>query len=488
MKLSLNREWTVGDEIGAGGFGRVYAVTSDESQAVAKLVPKDPGADRELLFVHLEDVRNVVPVIDGGETENAWVIVMPHADRSLGDYLEAAPDHRVTVEEAVSILRDITTALADLDGRVVHRDLKPDNLLLLNGAWCLADFGISRYAEATTSVNTQKFALSPPYAAPERWRMEHATGATDMYSLGVIGYELLSGGLPFPGPQVEGYRNQHLHSEPAELQGIPALLASLLDECMYKAPGARPSAANFLARLGRVIQPSQSAGLARLSQANRAEVSRQSALSRQESQSKSVEDTRRELTESAAKALTRIRDSLRDSILDAAPAARHIPWGDGWTIQLNEATLRFSGAVRTSPAAWDLRTPAFDVVCHASISLKIPEDQYQYEGRSHSLWFRDAQTEGEYAWFETAFMVMALRGLGAKLDPFALDPGEDAGSAVGPGLGGFQVAWPFTRLEVGRLEEFIDRWAEWLAAAAGGNLRHPSSMPERTSDGTWRQR
>ena len=141
-----------------------------------------------------------------------------------------------------------------------------------------------------------------------------------------------------------------------------------------------------------------------------------------------------------------------------------------------------------SPNAWGVRTPAFNVVSHANLNLKIPEDQYQYEGRSHSHWFCDARTEGKYAWFETAFMVMPLRGVRAKQEPFALDPGEDAGSAVGPGLGGFQVAWPFARLELGRLDEFIDRWAGWLAAPAAGYLTHPSSMPERTPDGTWRQR
>ena len=56
-------------------------------------------------------------------------------------------------------MEDIDNALIDLDGKVVHRDLKPANVLLLDGHWCLADFGISRYAEASTASDTQKFAL-----------------------------------------------------------------------------------------------------------------------------------------------------------------------------------------------------------------------------------------------------------------------------------------------------------------------------------------
>src|SRR6266511_3122073 len=85
-KLKLAREWVVGDEIGSGGFGRVYGVMSDGDEAVAKLVPKDPGADRELLFVDLNAIRNVVPVIDSGETAREWVLVMPRAERSLREH------------------------------------------------------------------------------------------------------------------------------------------------------------------------------------------------------------------------------------------------------------------------------------------------------------------------------------------------------------------------------------------------------------------
>jgi serine/threonine protein kinase len=112
----------------------------------------------------------VVPIIDSGETADEWVLVMPRAERSLRQHLDSRGDKRLEVKEAVSILTNLAVALTDLDGKVVHRDLKPENLLLLDGTWCLADFGISRYAEATTAPDTQKFALSPPYAALLHWR------------------------------------------------------------------------------------------------------------------------------------------------------------------------------------------------------------------------------------------------------------------------------------------------------------------------------
>ena len=485
MQLSLKRDWIVGDQIGSGGFGKVYVVTSGDEQAVAKFVPKDPGAERELLFVELDGVRNVVPISDSGETNDEWVIVMPRADKSLSQYLSEAGG-TIAVPDAVSVLGDIATALEDLEGNVVHRDLKPDNVLLLHGAWCLADFGISRYAEVTTAADTRKYALSAPYAAPERWRIERATGATDIYSLGVIGYEMLSGSRPFLGPEFEDYREQHLHRDPPDLPGVTPLLGALLEECLYKAPGARPSAANFLTRLSRIQQGPQSGGLARLAEANQAEVSRRATASRQESQSRSVEEVRQELAESAGKALTRIVDGLRDSILAAAPSVTHQPSVGGWTLRLNQATLRFSGPARTAVSPWQGRTAPFDVVCHAKLSLEIPENYYQYQGRGHSVWFCDAQAKSEYAWFETAFMVIFSRER-RKQNPFALDPGEESGLALGSGLASYQVAWPFTRLEAGQLDDFIDRWASWFASAAGGTLSEPGRMPEGTPEGTWRQ-
>lgn len=126
------------------------------------------------------------------------------------------------------------------------------------------------------------------------------------------------------------------------------------------------------------------------------------------------------------------------------------------------------------------------MVYATSLSLKIPRNRYDYEGRSHSLWFGDIQQPGDYSWFETAFMISPLMAKRARLDPFALRPGVPAAKAVGPGMTEYQVAWPFTPLIVGELDEFIDRWAGWFADAAEGRLNRPGSMPERNPQGSWR--
>lgn len=488
VKLAA-REWVLGKRIGAGGFGSVFEAKSSEENepAVAKLVPKAPGAQRELLFVELTGVHNVVPIIDSGETPDHWVLVMPRAEKSLRQHLDelAAP---CTASDALTIVSDITTTLADLDGKVIHRDLKPENILLLNGRWCLADFGISRYAEATTAPDTQKFALSPPYAAPERWRLQRATIATDVYALGVIAFEVLAGKRPFAGPNEHDFREQHLHQDPPALANMPAALDALINECLYKAPEARPNPANILARLKRIGVAAVSPGLAKLQRANLAEVVRRGESARQASAQQSDSEKRRALADGAAKSFKRIGDELLKAIVAAAPAASVTPGAVGWEIELHQAQLEFGRMQATPLAPWSREPPAFTVIADALVVLRMPRNQYGYEGRGHSLWFCDAQEADRFQWYETAFMISPMIGRVSPVAPFPLSPGEESAKALWVGMAEFQLAWPFTPLTINSLEEFIDRWATWLADASLGRLHYPDAMPERPPQGSWRQK
>lgn len=144
-------------QIGSGGFADIFEA-ADESGAiaVAKLIPKQPGAERELSFDQLVGARNVVPILDSGETDEHFIIVMPRASKSLEAEVERAGG-KLDEEATRAVLIDVATALADLaEGQVVHRDIKPENVLWLDDAWCLADFGIARYADRTTATNTWK--------------------------------------------------------------------------------------------------------------------------------------------------------------------------------------------------------------------------------------------------------------------------------------------------------------------------------------------
>jgi hypothetical protein len=483
--IELQRIWEIDERIGGGGFAEVFAASDGTNDAAAKFIPKEPGAEREMLLADVGDARNVVPVLDFGEAADFWVIVMPRATKSLRDRLGESP---MSLDETVAVLIDVSDALSDLAGRIVHRDLKPENILRLGERWCLTDFGIARYTESSTDANTRKFALTSAYAAPERWRLEHATEATDVYSLGVVGYELITGSRPFPGPSDGDFREQHLHQDPPSLDAAaPAALASAIGECLFKAPAARPSASNLRARLTALTQAADVApGVARLQQANREAVDRRSEQERQRSVARTAAERRAELGQAADALYRQISAALLGAITQAAPAAEMTSRGeDSWILKLGRGELRFTPAMPFNHLA-DSRY-AFDVVRACELTLAIPPTSYGYHGRSQSLWYGDVQHAGDFGWFETAFMISPLMRASSNYDPFSLTPDSDqAAQALGPGMGTAQAAWPFTRLVPGTLDEFIERWAGWFADAANGHLDHPSSMPERNPAGSWR--
>lgn len=117
--------------------------------AAVKVVPNNPGADRELLIGANLDGRNIIPIIDKGEHDEHLVLVMPLADESLRERLDRG---RPELHETLKILTDIATALTDIEDKVVHRDLKPENVLRLGDDWCITDFGISRFPKPVPPV------------------------------------------------------------------------------------------------------------------------------------------------------------------------------------------------------------------------------------------------------------------------------------------------------------------------------------------------
>jgi serine/threonine-protein kinase len=418
-----------------------------------------------------------------------WPLAMPRAERSLRVELNSTGGP-VEVEESVAIVTDVATALAALAGRVVHRELKPENILLLEGAWCLADFGIARYAESTTASNTWKDFWSAPYAAPERWQHQRATGATDVYSLGVMTFEMLTGRLPFLGPDRSDFRDQHLREDAAPLSGVPAALAGLVTECLFKEPGARPSAANLLARLGRISTP-PSRGAAALQAANAAARTAEAEAQARASAAALAEDRRSGLLRAAKASFVTLSSILREAIEENAPAATLSPRAtpDDWSYKLGEATLGVDPPRFTPLGAWGHPewAPSFEVIAQAAIGIQFPADRSGYQGRNHSLWYCDAKEPGIFRWYETAFMVSPLIPKRFAQEPMRFDPGEEAGKALWRGMAEWQLAWPFTPVDQGEEGEFVDRWIEWFGLASAGNLHHPSSMPERQAEGSWRR-
>ena len=462
------REWSIGEEIASGGFGRVFLANSNDFNSyVVKFIPQAPGAQRELLFPKLAHLQNVVPVVGSGKSDaHWWVIVMPKAERSLADLL-ASPDEKLSVDTIRVILKDIAKALVSMrKGGIVHRDIKPGNILLLDGHWCLADFGISRYAEATTAEDTRKYAWTPPYAAPEQWRSQRVTYATDVYSFGVVAYQLCAGKLPFAGPENHKYRQQHLEELPKPIAGIPTAMASLIDNCLMKAPGARPTPDAILSGLRQPLKP-QSEPEFNLQAANARIIRRNFEQTRRESAEQSERERKEELQRAAGISFENIITPLAERIQAfASQSVMHRDPSVEWSIRLGHATLGVGAVSRVDRiVTWD--DTEREILAYSNILLRIPPDRYGHEGRSHSLWYYQEE-EGGFRWYELAFTNIWAVSPRKSINPFDMPPGSaDVELALSRGvLHTISMEKHPCPIDQEYREDFIGRWITHFAEVA----------------------
>ena len=489
LKLS-KYEWTVVGPLtdsDPGGMGDVYLVTNREDvEGVAKLVDKNPAAERELLMaesVQAAGHHNVMSILDQGEHDDQPVLIMPRATTSLQGYLKLHPAP-LSMDDLLPILTDVAEALADIHGEVVHRDLKPPNILLLNGSWCLADFGIARYADATTATQTHKRRFTKQYGAPEQWAMEHATAATDVYSFGVTAYLLAQGNLPFPGPTEADFRQQHLMEAPPPLTGGTRRLRDLITECLQKAPEARPTPAAIVERLKTIAEEPTVPGFSKLAALNTEHVQAQAEALREASIEQEAHARRDRLHRSAADLFAPIGNELMEAIRDNAPSVEFVT---GPAAQGKLLLARFRGAelgldaVQPSPPT----SLPFTVISESVITLALPGSVHGWRGRSHSLWYCDAHEEGRFAWYELAFRELAMGGYQPPVEPYALSA-KVALDVFSPGLVRSQLGWPVEEIDRSDPSVFLGRWLGWFADASAGTLSRPNPMPEKPTGNTWR--
>lgn len=485
MTIELGRSvWTIGPELWSGGFGQVReARSADIPSAVAKFVPVDPGADRELLIgdaLSAGGLSHVVPILDSGQVANDYVLIMPRAAYSLRAYLASTPG-QLALEDVIKILADVAQALVELEAAdIVHRDLKPDNVLYLDDTWKLCDFGIARYRDASTATYTRKRSKTRPYAAPEQWREERATSATDVYAFGVMAYEVLSGHRPFFGPD---FREEHLHKIPPTLTVGTLRLRLLIEECLEKPAGARPTPTQLVRRLASAAHAPVGSGAQKLATATKKAAERKATENAERQRYASDQVRRTKLFDVASRTFDIIPASLIEALQAESPLARvQSPAGHGQMEFVAELGFGKLGVARPAPNGhWD---GPFEVIACASIAVNQPRSHLGYDGRSHSLWYCDPKSEGAFAWYELAFMRSPFVSQ-PQLVPFAAQP-QEISNAFNRVIGTEQLAWPIEELDRGDLTDFVDRWLGWFADAAEQGLRYPSQLPEKASAGGYR--
>ncbi len=236
-------------ELGQGGMSTVYLATQESlhRHVALKIMSAALAADRTFAERFIKEGRtiaqlshpHIVAIYDIGETENHFYIAMEHVG---GGDLKQRIVHGMDSIAALKILRDIAGALGYAHSRgFVHRDVKPANILFReNGTAVLTDFGIAKAIGSDASLTgVGKSIGTPHYMSPEQARGESVDGRSDLYSLGIAFYEMLTGDVPYQGEDTFAVALKHINDPKPILPQHLATWQPLLDGMVGKDPAER---------------------------------------------------------------------------------------------------------------------------------------------------------------------------------------------------------------------------------------------------------
>jgi hypothetical protein len=276
LQKALGSEFKVGALLGEGGFAAVFRVRdkAQRREVAVKVVDLGLTPSPELAERFVREARTVaqlehehiVPIYKvGGYRNEVLYIVMQCVDGpSLRQLLDKRK--RLPIDDAVKIARQVAAALGYAHReRVVHRDVKPDNILLdADGRVLVTDFGISKAAEAASSaqqLTTEGMVVgTPQYMSPEQATGDKVDTRSDIYSLGIVLYQMLAGSVPFDGESVQSILMKQATGDPTPIRQlrpeVSAELAAVVDRMLAKDPGERFGTAAVLdAALAAAVTP-----------------------------------------------------------------------------------------------------------------------------------------------------------------------------------------------------------------------------------------
>lgn len=262
LKSHLAQRYRIERELGSGGMATVYLAQDVRHgrQVALKVLQRDVaqsvGAERFLREIQLAarlSHPHILPLFDSGEAGGWLFYVMPNVEgQSLRDRLDR--ESQLPVDEALRLTREVAEALdhAHRHG-VVHRDVKPENIMLHDGHAVVADFGIGK---ALSGVDEAVFTQTgvtvgtPAYMSPEQASGDAVDGRSDIYSLGCVLYEMLAGEQPFTGPTAQAVIAKRFVQNPADLSalrsGVPRVVSSVVAKALARTPVDRYETAGHL--------------------------------------------------------------------------------------------------------------------------------------------------------------------------------------------------------------------------------------------------
>jgi serine/threonine-protein kinase len=275
LQRSLGSRYVLERELGQGGMSTVFLAEDPRHRrqvAIKVLRPELAAAlgperfSREIQIAARLQHPHILPLLDSGEAEGFLYYVMPYVEgQSLRDRL--AREGELPLHDAVRIMVEIVDALAHAHARgVVHRDIKPDNVLLSGRHALVMDFGVAKaVSEATGRQNltTAGVALgTPAYMAPEQATADPALDhRVDIYAVGIVGYELITGRTPFGGLTPQQTLAAHVAEPPPAMTrfrpSVPPALEAVIMRCLAKHPADRwQTADELMAQLEPLRTPS----------------------------------------------------------------------------------------------------------------------------------------------------------------------------------------------------------------------------------------
>jgi serine/threonine protein kinase len=271
--LLLCGRYVLEGRVASGGMADVWAASDTVLQRRVALKIMRPDPDHEELFaLRFRDEAlhsaalihtNIATLFDYGEDDGLAFLVMELVDGQPLSQLIRERGH-LPAEQVRSVLGQCALALGVAhEAEVVHRDVKPANILVrADGLVKLTDFGIARAADASGHTRAGDLLGTPSYLSPEQALGRPATGASDLYALGVVGHEMLSGTKPFDKPTPIATAMSHIHeAPPPQPPDVPEVLAGVIEDLLAKNPLDRPDNARAVAiRLG--LADHETAGLA----------------------------------------------------------------------------------------------------------------------------------------------------------------------------------------------------------------------------------
>jgi len=269
VQSSLGTAYSIERELGGGGMSRTYVAMEQalSRRVVVKVLSPELAAGvsvdrfrREIMLAAKLQHPHVVPVLSSGDADGLPWFTMPYVEgESLRARLARGP---MGLGEITGILRDVARALEFAHGHgVVHRDIKPDNVLLAGSSATVTDFGIAKaISAARTGPEGMTLTMagtsigSPAYMAPEQAAGDpNIDHRSDLYAFGCMAYELLAGRPPFIGSSPAKLLGAHLGEVPRDVREFradtPSALADLVMRCLQKDPDHRPSQAIDLVRV-----------------------------------------------------------------------------------------------------------------------------------------------------------------------------------------------------------------------------------------------